>query len=69
MTATFSQEEQGAETPVGLTAQETSHELVKLVRKLRWIGLEDEARCIQHALGAIPANERASVLSWPASTD
>ncbi len=69
MTDPFNHEEQRDNVPGELTAQETSHELVKLVRKLRWIGLDDEARCIQHALCAIPASKRASVLSWPTSTD
>jgi hypothetical protein len=46
-----------------------SNELVKMVRKLRWIGMEDEARQVQTALSCLPSNERASVLAGPHSTD
>jgi hypothetical protein len=52
-----------------LRNQQASSDLVKLVRKLRWIGLDDEARCVQSALCTIPPEERASVLSLPNSTD
>jgi hypothetical protein len=44
-------------------------ELVKMVRKLRWIGLEEEAKRLQVALSAFPSNERATVLAGPSSTD
>jgi hypothetical protein len=53
-------------TPDEVAAQET---LTRLVRKLRWIGLDDEAKRVQTELCAIPADERASVLSTPFSTD
>ena len=49
--------------------QNPSEELAKLVRKLRWIGLDDEARCIENAMCAIPADIRPSVLGWPPNTD
>jgi hypothetical protein len=49
--------------------QTATDELAKLVRKLRWIGLDDEAKCLQQALGAAPRETRASVLNWPGSTD
>jgi len=46
-------------------------EWAKLIRKLRWIGLEDEAQQLQHALTALPAEERGrgSVCEGPFSTD
>jgi len=50
-------------------AQASPAEWPKLIRKLRWIGLEDEARPLQLALGTIPAEERGSVLAAPFSTD
>ena len=41
----------------------------KLVRKLRWIGKEDEARVLERQLRGTPLDERASVLAEPFSTD
>jgi hypothetical protein len=46
-----------------------SSELVKMVRKLRWIGMEEEARRLQTALSAVPSDERETVLAGPPSTD
>jgi hypothetical protein len=50
---------------------ERSGEWAKLIRKLRWIGLEDEAQRLQHALTALSAEERGkgSVSEGPFSTD
>ena len=55
-------------------ALEISHskepqELAKLIRKLRWIGMDDEARRLQTALGSLPADERSTVSAGPFSTD
>jgi len=44
-------------------------ELAKLIRKLRWIGMDDEARRLQTALGSLPADERSTVSAGPFSTD
>jgi hypothetical protein len=41
----------------------------KLIRKLRWIGLDEEARHLEMALRASAPNERGTVLAEPASTD
>ena len=49
--------------------QKAAHEVVKLIRKLRWIGLEREARELQAALSEFPSDKRASVLAGPHSTD
>jgi hypothetical protein len=46
-----------------------SCELTKLIRKLRWIGLEDEARRLELAVSNLPAEERGSVSVGPFSTD
>ena len=64
-----SEDERMAEAIAAVAAQEAAYELVELVRKLRWIGLDDEAHRLQEALSAIPASQRASVLATPASTD
>jgi hypothetical protein len=44
-------------------------QLAKLVCKLRWIGMEDEAKPLQTALSRIPASERETVLADPPQTD
>ena len=49
--------------------QKASREVVKLIRKLRWIGLEGEARDLQVVLGGIPRDKRESLLAGPHSTD
>ena len=46
--------------------QKTSSEMIKLIRKLRWIGLDDEARRLQAAL---PVPHRDIVLGLPPETD
>ena len=44
-------------------------DLVKLIRKLRWIGMEEEAHYLQMALCSLPPHERYAVLAGPFSTD
>ncbi len=51
------------------SAQRSPAEWAKLIRKLRWIGLEDEARSLQLAVSTLPLEERGSVLTGPFSTD
>jgi hypothetical protein len=41
----------------------------KLIRKLRWIGLDDEARRLELAMSTLPPEERGSVSVGPFSTD
>jgi hypothetical protein len=57
------------ETHARAAAQASPSEWAKLIRKLRWIGLEDEARSLQLAVSTLPAEERGSVLAGPLSTD
>jgi hypothetical protein len=49
--------------------QRSPDEWAKLIRKLRWIGLEDEARSLQRAVSTLPAEQRSSVSAGPFSTD
>jgi hypothetical protein len=49
--------------------QKAAREVVKLIRKLRWIGMEREAEQLQTALGGFPPDKRASLLAGPHSTD
>ena len=48
--------------------EKSSQEWAKLIRKLRWIGMEGEARRLELALSTLPAEERA-VSAEPPGTD
>ena len=55
---------------VDVTPEERiSCELVTLIRKLRWIGLEAEAGQLQTVLRKIPPDRRASLMAIPHSTE
>jgi hypothetical protein len=47
--------------------QRASHDMVRLIHKLRWIGMEDEAQTLQRSLRAMYAG--ATVLAIPPDTD
>jgi hypothetical protein len=49
--------------------QRSPGEWAKLIHKLRWIGLEDEARSLQLAVSTLPVEERGAVSAEPPSTD
>jgi hypothetical protein len=49
--------------------QVSSTDLVKLIRKLRWIGMEEEALRLQRAVRSLPPEERGTVSAGPFSTD
>jgi hypothetical protein len=59
--------QQMTENPQALHVR--SDELAKLIRKLRWIGLEDEARNLQRAARNLSPEERGTVSAGPFSTD
>jgi hypothetical protein len=44
-------------------------ELATLIRKLRWIGMEEEARQLQRVVRSLPPEERGTVSAGPFSTD
>ncbi len=44
-------------------------ECMKLIRKLRWIGLEDEADRLQQSLTRVAPHERGAILDDPLTTD
>ena len=46
-----------------------SAEWARLICKLRWIGLEEEARCLERAVNTVPPQERGSVSVGPFDTD
>jgi hypothetical protein len=49
--------------------QRTSNELVKLIRKLRWIGMEEEADTLAEELALRCATDSISVVAQPRDTD
>lgn len=49
--------------------QSASNDLVKLIRKLRWIGMEEEAEHLEVELMHRPAPAADSVLATPRETD
>ena len=49
--------------------QRAAREVVKLIRKLRWVGLETEAKELQAVLSGFTADKRESLLAGPHSTD
>jgi hypothetical protein len=49
--------------------ERSSGEWAKLIRKLRWIGLEEEARRLELPVSTLPPEERGCVSAEPYSTD
>ena len=47
--------------------QRASNELIKLIRKLRWMGMDGEARRLQVALNGAPKAD--TVIAEPRETD
>jgi hypothetical protein len=44
-------------------------DVAKLISKLRWIGMDDEARHLQAAVARLPADARGTTSAEPLSTD
>jgi hypothetical protein len=55
--------------PETVVEKVSSDETVKRIRKLRWIGMIDEARRLELQLKRIPAVGKAGALAGPYSTD
>ena len=45
------------------------NELAKLILKLRWIGMEDEAHQLERVVASLPRDQRGTVSAGPFSTD
>jgi hypothetical protein len=61
--------ERARENEASPVDRQSPHEWGKLIRKLRWIGLDDEARRLELAVSTLPPEERGSVSVGPFSTD
>jgi hypothetical protein len=57
------------QTPPNAADQAVSTEFVRLIRKLRWIGMEDEAERVQMQLAACRVPPLECVLGAPLDTD
>jgi hypothetical protein len=53
--------------PPDMSACQQANELIKLIRKLRWMGMEEEAERAETVLGGI--SPAYNVLSTPSDTD
>jgi hypothetical protein len=55
--------------PDGLAEQRASNELVKLIRKLRWMGLGNEAEKVENQLTLCKVKAADSVVAASCDTD
>jgi hypothetical protein len=51
------------------TANFIANDLTVRIRKLRWMGMEDEAKTLEQELKSVPATEIDTVLGAPRNTD
>lgn len=49
--------------------QRTANEMIHLIRKLRWMGMEDEAKIMQAQLAAFGVRPGDNVVGGPRDTD
>lgn len=61
--------EQACSENVQSIDRRSSREWATLIRKLRWIGLEDEARRLELVVSTLPPEDRGTVSAGPFSTD
>jgi hypothetical protein len=61
--------EQALENEVLRMSERPANEWARLIRKLRWIGLDDEARRLERAVSTLPPDERGSVSAGSFATD
>lgn len=63
------QQQKSPDTSDTSATNKAPNELIKLIRKLRWMGMEDEAEGLQQELTRRHATTTDSVLASPAETD
>lgn len=52
-----------------IATKQPPRDWAKLIRKLRWIGLQEEAQRLEQAMSTLPPEERGTVSVGPFSTD
>jgi hypothetical protein len=50
-------------------AQPLPRDWARLIRKLRWIGLDDQAARLEWAVGKLPVEQRCEIILDPSDTD
>jgi hypothetical protein len=60
---------QEGNAPDVLSEQKTAAELIKRIRKLRWIGMDEEADLVQVELASFGVASDDSVIAVPRDTD
>jgi hypothetical protein len=45
------------------------NEVAKLILKLRWMGMEDEAQKLERAVHRLPPQQRGTAIAEPSATD
>ncbi len=55
--------------PADVSSRQQANELVKLIRKLRWMGMQEEVERVQMRLAQCPVPPADSVLATPHDTD
>jgi hypothetical protein len=55
--------------PLDLSARQRANKLIRLIRKLRWMGMEEEAERVQIELAKCGAQPTDSVLAASRETD
>jgi hypothetical protein len=53
----------------GSAEQRAADELIRLITKLRWMGLEEEADCIERQVSSLPIRGTENGLEKPQETD
>jgi hypothetical protein len=59
----------GYEDEEASAADAVPHDWARLLRKLRWAGLEEDAKRLESAVSTLPPDERGTVGFGPFSTD
>jgi hypothetical protein len=57
------------EASAGSPEQRAADELIKLIIKLRWMGLEEEADCIERQVSLLSLRAAGCVVAVPHETD
>ena len=57
------------QTPLTREVQPLPAEWGRLIQKLRWIGLDDEATRLESAINQLPPEERCDLFFAPVETD
>ena len=63
------QQRNASNVPESVNTLPRLNDYSQLIRKLRWIGMDEEAETLQQALRSLPPEQRSTVSAGPFSTD